>query len=321
MADNKDLMKKADWAVSDLESNGGKLNAEQSNTFIRKMIKAPTLLNQVRTVPMAAPERKINKIGFASRILRAGTSNTALAEADRSKPATEQVTLTTKEVVAEVNLPYDVVEDVIESVSLGQYDEGGAPKMSGQIKDTIMDLIAERAALDLEELLLLGDTSVSGSDAYLGLFDGWLKLADQNVVDNSGAGVSNSMFAQGVKALPQQYLRNRQAMRQFISYDREIDYREVLGGRETALGDAQFSGTAPVHGAGIRVEAASLMPSNNGILTYPQNLITGIQRDMTIETDKDIRARNYVIVLTMRVACAIEEAEAVAKYNNIGDLA
>lgn len=319
MADNKELMKKADWAVSDLEANGGKLNAEQSNTFIRKMIKAPTLLNQVRTVPMATPERKINKIGFASRILRPGSSGTPLSEGNRSKPATEQITLTTKEVVAEVNLPYDVVEDVIEQVTLGQYDEGGSPRMSGQIKDTIMDLISERAALDLEELLLLGDTD--SSDDYLALFDGWLKRSSSHVVDNADAGISNSMFTKGVKALPQQYLRNRQAMRQFIAYDREIDYRDVLGGRETALGDAQFTGTAPVHGAGIRVEAASLMPSDSGILTYPQNLITGIQRDMTIETDKDIRARNYVIVLTMRVACGIEEADAVAKYTNIGDLA
>jgi hypothetical protein len=317
--DNKELLKKADWAVSDLEANGGKLNAEQSNTFIRKMIKAPTLLNQIRTVPMASPERKINKIGFSSRILNAGQSNTPLTEGQRSKPATEQVTLSSKEVVAEVNLPYDVVEDVIEQAALGQYDEGGAPSMSGQIKDTIMDLIAERAALDFEELLLLGD-SASG-DPYLALFDGWLKLANVNVVNNASTGISNKMFSNGVKALPQQYLRNRNAMRQFVGVDREIDYREVLGNRETALGDSQFAGTAPVFGGGVRVESASLMPTDAGILTYPQNLIAGIQRDMTIETDKDIRGRNYIIVVTMRVACNLEEAEAVTKYTNIGDIA
>ena len=40
--------------------------------------------------------------------------------------------------------------------------------------------------------------------------------------------------------------------------------------------------------------------------------------DITIEYDKDIRARNFIIVLTARVAYEIEEADAVVKYTNIG---
>ena len=112
MSSNKELLKKADWAVSDLTSNGGKLNPEQANTFIRKLLVQPTMLRQVRRVVMSAPERKVNKIQFNKRILRAATSATALANAAvdgafdpsaeaaaRAKPITEQISLTTKEVI------------------------------------------------------------------------------------------------------------------------------------------------------------------------------------------------------------------------------
>ncbi len=81
MSSNKELLKKADWAVGDLESDGGKLNPEQANQFIRKLLVQPTLLRLVRRVIMSAPERKVNKIQFNKRILRAGVSATALANA------------------------------------------------------------------------------------------------------------------------------------------------------------------------------------------------------------------------------------------------
>jgi hypothetical protein len=66
----------------------------------------------------------------------------------RVKPTVSGVTLTTKEVIAEVQIPYDVLEDNIER-------GGWTPpfrKALGGLHQTIIDLIAERAALDLEEL-------------------------------------------------------------------------------------------------------------------------------------------------------------------------
>ena len=112
-----DLIKRADLALSDLASDGGLLDAEQNNTFIRKMLDEPTLLRAVRSVPMNTPEAKINKIGFGSRILRAapqgtppyhaddGTNDRYLLAADRAKPTTEQVLLATKEIMAEAPTP------------------------------------------------------------------------------------------------------------------------------------------------------------------------------------------------------------------------
>jgi|Cruoilmetagenom7_1024161.scaffolds.fasta_scaffold04281_2 hypothetical protein len=313
---NQELMQKADWSVGDLETTGGKLNDEQANQFIRKLLVQPTILNQARTVTMSSPQRQINKIQFASRILKPAVSNTPLSSGDRSAPTTEQVLLTTKEVIAEVRLPYDVIEDNIERGNIGAMTDTNGTPTSGGIRDTIMTLIAERAALDLEELALLGDTG--SGDSYLALLDGWLIQSTTNVVDLAGASISKDTWKQGLQAMPDQYLRNRAAMRHFVSVDNEIAYRDSLANRETALGDAQIQGTSPVFGFGVPVDAASLMPAVNGLSTNPLNMIFGIQRDIHIETDKDITSRVYIIVLTMRMDFKYEEEEAVVKYINMG---
>ncbi len=316
MSSNQEIIKKADIAVADLTADGGLLNPEQSSAFIRKLLIQPTILRTARTVTMTSPTRKINKIQFASRILKAGVSGTALSLADRSKPTTEQIELNSKEVIAEVHIPYDVIEDNIERGNIGMAtDTGGAPT-SGGIKDTIMTLIAERAALDLEELALLGDTG--SGDSYIALLDGYLKQSTSNIVDMAGAPISKAMFKAGIKAMPDQYLRNRNALRNYVSWDNETEYRDTLAGRETALGDAQIQGTGPVFGFGVPVEAASLMPSDNALFTNPLNLVFGIQRRIHVETDKDIRARTYIIVLTTRIDAVIEENDAVVKTINIG---
>jgi len=316
MPTNAELMKKADLALSDMNTNGGLLEAEQGNLFIRKLLVQPTILRQARAVRMISPQMKVNKIQFGSRILHAGTQGTALGLSDRSKPTTEQIQLSTKEVIAEVRLPYDVIEDNIEGGNIGERNDTSTGGMTGGLKDTIMDLIIERVALDLEELALLGDTG--SGDAYLALLDGWLVQATSNVVDMTSAPISKDMFKQGLQTMPDQYLRNLQQLRHYVSVDNEIAYRDSLANRETALGDSQIQGTSPVFGFGVAVEKASLMPAASGLLMPPQNMIFGIQRQIHIETDKDISAREYKIVVTLRVDMLFEEEGAVVKYSNIG---
>jgi len=153
MKSNSAILKKADMALAELTSNGGVLNPEQSNTFIRTALEQPTMLQQARIVVMTGPQKEINKIGFGSRIMKPAVEGTGLILADRSKPLTSKIALNTKEIIAEIRLPYSVVEDNIER---GSVNFGGS-NMSGGIVDTIVAMIAERAALDLEELALLGD--------------------------------------------------------------------------------------------------------------------------------------------------------------------
>lgn len=312
MSTNNELLKKADIALSDLATNGGLLSPEQSDTFIRTLIDSPTILGASRVVTMTAPTRKINKIGFGARILRPAIASTALSAADRVKPTQSQVILNTKEVIAEVRIPYDVMEDNIERGRINGSNESAA----GGLHATIVQLIAERAALDLEELGLLGDT-LSG-DPYLALANGYLKLATANVVDAGGLSINKNILKAGVKAMPDKYLRTRNQMVHMLSVDNDTEYRDSYATRQTALGDTMLQGTGPVFAWGSQVQGAALMPNTQGLFTNPLNLIFGIQRDIMVEYDKDIRTREFIIVLTARVAYEIEEVDAIVKYQNIG---
>jgi len=310
MSTNEQLIRKADIALSDLVSDGGLLNPEQTDRFIRWMIDTPTLLNACRTVTMNAPTRKINKIGFGSRILRKAVSATALADNQRVKPDLGQIELNTSEVIAEIHVPYDVVEDNIERGNIN------GEKQAGGLEDTMLQLIAERASLDLEELSLLGDKT-SGDD-YLALQDGWLKLCNAHVVDGGGATISKDLFKAGVKAMPDKYLRNRASMSHFVSVDNETEYRDTYANRQTALGDNMLQGTGAIYAYGSSLAAAPMMPAARGLYCNPLNLLFGIQRRVTMEYDKDIRARVFIVVLTARVAVQVEETDAVVAYTNIG---
>lgn len=311
---NKQVLQRADIALADLTANGGMLPPEQTNAFIDMILEQPTILKQVRQVRMNAPERKINKIGFASRILRAATQTGGAKDdgdndryvraADRAKPTTSQITLNTKEIIAEIRLPYEVLEDNIEGQSFEAH---------------VMRLIAERAAIDLEELVLAGDTG--SGDAYLALMDGYLKRMSSNVVNNAAAGITPTLFKNGLLTMPQRYHRNLNQMKHFVSVANGIKYRDVVAQRATGYGDSMLTGTQPIYAFGVAVETAPMLAAigsgNQGLFTFPQNLLFGIQRDIRVETDKDIRSREYIIVLTCRVATQIEEEAATVKYTNI----
>lgn len=305
---SEDKVSKAMIALDNLASDGGLLTTQQNNTFIRMLIDQPTMLNQIRTVPMNGPTMELNKIGFGSRILRAARQSLsgdgrALTEAERAKPTTSKVNLATKEVIAEIRLPYEVLEDNIER---------------GGMENTVLQLIAERAALDIEELIIRGDTG-NGGDNYLALMNGVLKLATANIVDAGGDPISAEIFNVASKALPSPYRRNRGAMAYFVPSDVEQDYRMTLAGRGTSLGDDLLTGNRAVPVFGTPMRAAALMPSSNILYTNPQNIIFGVQRNVRIESERMISEREIKIVLTARFGLAIEEVNAMTKVINLGE--
>ena len=300
----RELVEKAMITVGDLVSSGGYLNPEQSDKFLLDIQDTPTLLKEVRVVPMNAPKRIIENVGFGTRILKeAPASGTALGSADRSKPTTGKITLTTDEVIAEVNIPYDVLEDNIER---------------GGFEDTIMKMIIERVSIDLEELLVLGDTG--SGDAYLALFKGAIKMATSHTVDITGAdsAVSKNIFKQAILEMPTKYITNRPAMRMYISHDNETNYRDMVADRQTGHGDNTLQGFNPLFVFGCPIVPVIHMPDTKLVFVNPKNLILGIQRDIMIEVDRIIRERVIVIVLTMRIAIAVEREDALTVIEGIG---
>ncbi len=316
----QELIQRADLALSDLVGSGGYLTTQQNTKFFRKMMDEPTILKDARVVPMSRPKMEINKIGFGSRILRAASQGListpeqgevggrALTRAQRARPTTERVTLQTSEVIAEIDLPYEAIEDSIEG---GDLD-------ASQFQQTILDMMAQRIALDLEEMVVLGDTALAGTDDYLALQNGVIKQAVSNVVNQGGDPMGPQLFGNMIKALPTKYhkLLNRYSF--YTSKPKEIDYRMTIAQRQTSLGDATLQGNFPISVLGVGLKSAAYMPSSNAILMNPNNLIIGVQRNLRMEFDKNIRERAFIIVVTMRLAVQFEEEDMIVKAINIG---
>jgi hypothetical protein len=146
-----------------------------------------------------------------------------------------------------VRLSDEVLEDSIER---------------GELRQTMMEMIADAISRDMEEVLVSGDTA--SADPFLATMDGVLKQATSHVVDAAAAPISKDLLRDLVKTLPSEYLRDKSAMRYLTSVDADLDYRNTLAERATAVGDKFLEGDAPVLYSGVPVQPIPLFPENLG---------------------------------------------------------
>jgi HK97 family phage major capsid protein len=304
MTSNRALLEKADLAIADLTAAGGYLKPSQAKRFMRLLIKQSALLQLATVVPMAAPSEEISRIKFGSRVLRPGREAVALTAAERAKPDLSRIGLDTRIFKAEVRLSDEVLEDNIEQ---------------GELRQTIMELLSEAIARDMEEIVINGN--VASTDVFLAQMDGVLVQAQSNVVDAAGAVINKDLLNALIKSLPSEYLRDKSSMRYLTSVDAELDYRNTLAERSTAIGDKFLEGDAPVLYSGVPLQPIPMWPENLGttadrtaiVLTNPKNVYVGIWRQIRIETDRDISEGVLKIVATLRFGTRFGEEQAVAK--------
>lgn len=285
--------------TSDLGSSV--LNPEKQQRFVRTVSDSTRILDASRRINMTSHTHDIDRVAFSERILGPATEGQESNQDSNPDFATNQ--LQSVEVMAIAGITDSSLEDNIEK-------EG--------FEDTLLDLIADRTGIDLEELFLNGDTS--SSDEFLKLTDGWLKLSANNVV---GSGESadfdptdvEDMFDAMIKAVPKKYLRNRSEWRFYVHWDIEDAYRNVLRGRGTGLGDSAQTTAQTLAYKGIAVEDSANMPLGHALLVPPSNLVYGIYRDIRIEPDRQPKKRKTDFVTTLRVDCHYEDENASVVAN------
>lgn len=308
MIGNRSLIQKADLTLSDLTNNGGILVAAQARRLIRTLIDESTVMPMSTVVPMRAPTQLLEKIRFANRVLRAGSEGQALSAADRAAPDLDKEELNAQLFKAEVRLNNEVLEDSIER---------------GNLRQTVMAVLAERVALDMDEMIVNGDTA--SPDPFLAKFDGILKQASVNVVTVGGNPLTKTIFRDMLKAMPTEFLRNKRRLRFLTSVDAELDYRDTTNARETALGDRYLQQDVPVAYSGIPLIDVPVFPETLGggnnetqvLLTDPKNVNVGIWRRVTMETDKDISAGVLIVVATLRFDVRFAERRATVRADGI----
>jgi HK97 family phage major capsid protein len=308
MESNKQLMEKADIAVSDLIADGGYLQPEQATAFIVNLIKQSVVLSMIDVRALRSHTQLIDKVGINGRVLRPGVSGAALAAADRAKPTTDQTTLNTVLMKGEIRLNDEVLEDNIEG---------------GNFKQTVMDMMAEHVGIDMEDLAVNGDTL--SADPLLALQDGMLKTASVHVVDAGNVYISKTHFKDAIKAMPSQWNRNKASHVFLTSEDCETDFRDYLADRATPLGDQQVQGDAPLRPYNRPLIPVPVFPDNIGtgshctnvLLTDPKNARWGIWRRVRVETDRDITSGEWIMVVTVRAGFQWRERDAVVKVINV----
>ena len=306
--DNQTFLQKADLALSDITTDGGLLQPAQAMKFMRVLIKEAVILKLATVTPMRSPKQLIEKIQFGSRILRAGNEAAALPVADRASPQTSEVELDAKLFKAEVRLNNEVLEDSIER---------------GQLRQTIMQLMAERIATDMDEVIVQGDTT--SSDRFLARFDGMLKQSTSHVVDEGTSFTTKQTFRNLIKAMPSEFQRNKKDLRYLTSIQAELDYRDSLAERGTVAGDRFLTEDVPVLYGGVSVVGVPLFPETLGtganttdiVLTDPKNINVGIWRNIRVETDKLVSEGVLIIVATLRFDVKYQHEPAVVKGINV----
>lgn len=292
--------------------------------IIDTVVDQSVLLGEVRKVQMRRSLVEIQKMSIGTRIMRA-TDAGGTPESTAPGASADVLFGTIKLQSAKTSLPWTVTEEYLEdNVELGNAEAKIAKMMGVQ------------AGNDLEDLAINGD--MTSSDQLLWANDGFWKLAaGANVVDFAGGNFTRNTFNQMIRALPPKYRRNLRQLRFYVGPNMWQDYVDSVAARQGNMADQYLAGLVadptyggiPIRGIPLvneEIEAAgrSLAGADNLsdiMLTHPDNLIFGVQRDMrlrkTVEGKDAIERDERYYVLHLRTDFQIQNLEAVVLGQNI----
>ena len=149
MPTNQQIINKAGAAIQTGSLTHGLLQPEQARKFIQQTFDATNLGPLVRHVMRTSKSGEIDKIGIASRILRAKVENTD--DGYRAGVNTNVIEYACKA----VRLPWEITEETLRENIEGQ-----------QLEAIITDLMTTQLGVDLEDLYLNGDEKASQAKEF-----------------------------------------------------------------------------------------------------------------------------------------------------------
>ena len=315
--------------VASENGNGGLLNPEQSARFLDYMFDATVIGKVARTVRMKADTTEIDRMSVGEKLVKLASEGENTGA--NSGVTFSKISLTTKKLRMDWELSTESLEDNIEGADL---------------EDHIARMMATQAGNDIEDVILNGDTSLTG-DALYKSFDGVVKKAKASgrVVDAAGAEVSREVFNKALKAMPRKYKQRRGDLR-FLAGSNLIQdflYKNSIGTNQTIPQDIASSvirgGVAPLGGPagyvapfafGIPIiEVPLLAEAQTGThsgatgshgdihLSFPNNVVIGVKRDVTVYRFFWPRKDSIEYTMYTRVGVQIEQADAWVVVKNV----
>jgi len=322
------------------QGGNGLLYPDQANRFLDYMWDATILAKQARTIRMRSNTTEIDRVAVGQRIMTVAQEDNPVDYTGNNggftrSPATfSKISLTTRKLRLDWEISAEALEDNIEGPDL---------------EDHIARLMATQAGNDVEDVLINGGstTNGSGTDALMNAFNGFRSLATNNahVVDAQGYGLDKTVFNAAIKALPRKYKQRRNQLRFFVGSNLAQDYLYNLTNTSNNFlpfdissgiirGDVAANdggpGTVTPFAFGIPVINVPLMDETLGgdysgasglhgdlHLTFPQNFIIGIKRDVVVYRLFQPKKDTIEYTLFIRVGCAIENYDAHVIVKNI----
>ncbi len=321
-------------------SGNGLLYPDQANRFLDYMWDATILAKTARTIRMRANTTEIDRVAVGQRIMTvaqednprdfvaaSGTYNNANGSTFSAQNATfNKVSLTTRKLRLDWELSAESLEDNLEGTDL---------------EDHIARLMATQAGNDIEDVLINGLGTGAG---LMSAFAGFRTLALNNahVVDANGYGLDKTVFNQAIKTLPRKYKQRRNQLRFFTGSNLVQDYLfnltanagngnpyDIASGiiRGDVAANDGGPGTVTPFAFGIPVinvplinETQTFNAQNNTgdvHLTFPQNFIIGIKRDVTVYRLFQPKKDTIEYTLYIRVGCVLENYDAHVIVKNV----
>jgi len=297
------------------------LNRQQANRFIDLVVNESVLMQRVRVVRTNRNKGEINKLDLGT-IVTEGAHTTS--KASTRVPSEAVVTYDCEKYRSAFDLKTDFIEDNLEG---------------NGIRDTLLNMFSKRIAIDTEMAAIEGDDSLATGDTQsaennlLGVNDGWSKILQAEVpaaqqIDAGGKAPSKKLYYDMKRAIPSRYRAARPNYVWIVPsgpYDKwMLDWSD----RETGGGDtALANGTVPGPW-GIPMLEVPLMPEDLSFgtagtdgseiwLTPLQNLIYFVQRDITIEWDRQPRQDVWEVTIHFRVDFEVENPDLVILAENV----
>lgn len=209
---------------------GGQLNPAQQEEFIKLVKDNSVLLGKIRFKSMSTSRTLLDKM-YIGEPVTAGINENSNAFADETgRPVFDQLELNAKKLKSNWSVSTEMLQENIEG---------------GSFEDVMMTMMSKRISTDLELLAIQGNVNTAGTSplaTLLKTFDGFDVLTEQSqLISAGGGGVSAGLFADAIRAMPEQYLQDPD-LRWIMSRAAATDWQEKVAQRETAGGDDALKG-------------------------------------------------------------------------------
>lgn len=342
MKTNAQLLSKAEQIAKMTALPTIVLAAQEADAFLDYMVDESVLKNNARIIRMNGPEKNVRAIGFGSgRFLKPAST---FSSSDYKKTWTDQkILLTTSKVRGCVAVFDDDLEDNIEGAKFKDHLlRMVATKVANELDEAAW--ISDKHSLSgfaSTDIRSMWDGwryqithSAVGND-YYNVVTGSSHVLDATssftltgkIAEQDAAAPYNweFKFHKMLKTMPSKYKKGGLKNLRFWQSDQVTqDYINALSARSTILGDNAIMGDAQMKYAKVPMVDCPLMPTDldaNGVsgagsytdclLTPAQNLIMGVQREITIESQREAADEATYWFYSMRLCFAIENVDAV----------